>query len=614
MYMNLAARRRRKAGGGAPPPPLEPPVNTTGPRIQLTPDMLQIIYTPGVWTGEPDPTITARLWQFTTDLGPATPLITILPEWREVNVEVRETADNGVGDPVLVFSNGLPLPYLATGPMGLDAVSTIRATPGRSGQIRVTNGLPPFTTDAAWPITFSAWSRDGNWSGAAIPDGPQIVTITDALGESIRVTFDYTGLVAPDTRPIALVALPANTTPPDLDLSPDNSTLLYTPGVWTGAPAPAITARLFVQGVDTAPAAPSMPVQPEWRGKQCGIREEANSAAGGPVFALSPEVLPPALPSLDAQVQAILAGTSGFVFDPQDDASLSLIHNGPSPISGPGDPIGRILSRTGFGAGPSRQSFNATVAARPVLQVDRTLLFDGLDDGLATGSQNFMGNNVPAASIFMIIRPLAAALTGYHAILFAQTGEAAGNQNERFGLHLQDGNLVATCRRTDTDAAVTATSPADLVAEQVYVVGMTCDFAGASPILRLWVDDVEVASAPIPGTPGNTSATQNIRTGLGIRHTTPGRFAGGIGRLLYAPLLLTGPQRATVEAWLSDGPFDPSPIDPGPPVVTPWAPPVDITSAPSFGATVEHNGTAWRNILVTTNLWEPGIFGWEAVT
>jgi hypothetical protein len=342
---------------------------------------------------------------------------------------------------------------------------------------------------------------------------------------------------------------PTNTAAPVLVLL-DQNTLSYSSGAWSGTNPITVVARLFVDNVDVGPATPTMAIQEAWRRKACGIREAATNVAGGPIYALSQEVIAP-LP-LNDQIQAMLAGTSGFVYDPYDYNTLSLIHNGVDPISGPGDLIGRILSK--FGSGPQRQSFQSAAAGRPILQTDRTLLLDGVDDSLGSSSQNFMANNVPAVSLFFRIISAATVLSGYHSVVFAQTAESTGNQNERIGLHIQDGKLVATCRRPDTAAPVILTSPSDLVANGDYTIGADFDFAGASPLARLWINNAVVASIAIPGTPENTSTGNNLRTGLGVRHTTPGKFAGRYGRLFYATQVLTDPQRATVDAWLKEVP------------------------------------------------------------
>jgi hypothetical protein len=174
---------------------------------------------------------------------------------------------------------------------------------------------------------------------------------------------------------------PANITAPALTLVGED-TLTYTPGVWEGEPPIVITARLFIDGVDTAPATPSMAIQDAWRERGCSVREAATNIAGGPVFALSQEVRPPALRPPEEALEALLAGRLGYAVDPRDLATLFQDSTAAEPVTEVGQLIGSV--RTKFGAAP--YSFIQATASLQPLYADGVIDPDGVDDMLDMGA------------------------------------------------------------------------------------------------------------------------------------------------------------------------------------------------------------------------------------
>lgn len=87
------------------------------------------------------------------------------------------------------------------------------------------------------------------------------------------------------------------------------------------------------------------------------------------------------------------AGEQGAWYDPGDLSTLFQDSAGTTPVTAVGQPVGRILDKSGRGNHASQ-----TVAtSRPVLHQDSGgryyLLFDGVDDGLQTPSINFSGTD-----------------------------------------------------------------------------------------------------------------------------------------------------------------------------------------------------------------------------
>jgi hypothetical protein len=83
------------------------------------------------------------------------------------------------------------------------------------------------------------------------------------------------------------------------------------------------------------------------------------------------------------------AGEQGAWYDPSDFATMFQDSAGTTPVTAVEQPVGLILDKSGRG----NHAIQATAASRPVLKQDASgnyyLNFDGVDDGLATGSIDF---------------------------------------------------------------------------------------------------------------------------------------------------------------------------------------------------------------------------------
>jgi hypothetical protein len=326
----------------------------------------------------------------------------------------------------------------------------------------------------------------------------------------------------------------------------NHNTLSYTRGVWTGHPAPTVTAVLNVvggpSGIVVVPG--NITVDDAWRGKNASILESGVNGVDPGFQQVSNTVAVPAAADLDAEIEAMLAGTTGCVFDPQDLSTLSQSHNSDVPVTAQGDQIGRMRSKYGTTV---RNMIQSTAAARGLWQSDGTILFDGVDDNLTSGLNI---QNVPEVTVASWCKPSAAGLTGDDALLFSQVA-GTGSTNERVLLRLANGVPTLTCRRLDADAVTTVPGTVTLAVDTAHVIIGQMDFAGASPLAQLFVDGVSVNDEPISGTPGNIESTASGRSGYGTRHTTM-RFGGKLGRAFYAPFVLTPEQFAIVEAWLEE--------------------------------------------------------------
>lgn len=111
------------------------------------------------------------------------------------------------------------------------------------------------------------------------------------------------------------------------------------------------------------------------------------------------------------------AGEQGIWLDPSDFSTLYQDAAGTTPVTAVGQPVGKILDKSGRGNHASQ----STSASRPTLQQDANgcyyLSFDGTDDGMIAGAAstfNFLHNNL-GATVFCGYMPSGASV--YHTIL-----------------------------------------------------------------------------------------------------------------------------------------------------------------------------------------------------
>lgn len=100
------------------------------------------------------------------------------------------------------------------------------------------------------------------------------------------------------------------------------------------------------------------------------------------------------LPIGDIITQLFANNEQGFAFDFNDLSTMYQDAAGTIPVTGVGQPVGRVLDKSGRGNHASQ----STSAKRPILQQNATtgayyLAFDGVDDCLATGNVDFSGSS-----------------------------------------------------------------------------------------------------------------------------------------------------------------------------------------------------------------------------
>jgi hypothetical protein len=619
MYMNLAAGRRRRAAGGAGG---APPTNIVPPLLALVDqngsDALQ--YTPGVWP--PGAEVTASLWingvfERVQGTGGTTTNL-VLPEWRGYPAEVREVATNPSSGAVTnLTSNVVSVPFIpgvsnllvgtqggvygftdgafgGLAPANLEGyvVASLTVDAGNVTTLRLNGGVQALNVNrVAVDFGNGVWQLDWN-SGSGAYVGP-------ATG-----SYAFLQAALGTTIPITLVMSPVNVTAPTLTLV-DITTANYGRGTWAHGPTTYLAELWTDDGAgNQAQVAAAVPpgdiaIQPEWLGLSLVLYELGrNDAGNGSEGFVESNLLQ--MPTAEEVMIDFLAGTPGFYLKPDDPTTLFQDSAGTVPVTANGQPVGRI---NGAGGTTTPVFSMGTVAQQPTYAAPGRILGDGVDD-LLGGPTPWAFNNMPCCFLCFNAEVVSLPVTGDAFWGFAN------NQTVFVQLNLDSAGSLLLLVQNVTSPPVTAAIMLPGVRKTITVL---CDWTGEGRY-EVFVDGVSVTSI-VPG-PVAAPVHSNIN-----RHRLLSNIANTlqpvnakIGRFVLSNVRPNPFEQAALEAWVSDGPFDPSP--PAPPRSEQrWVEPTDFTSISKVDGLVTHNGRTWRNIAATGNLGEPGIFyGWEAVT
>ena len=131
--------------------------------------------------------------------------------------------------------------------------------------------------------------------------------------------------------------------------------------------------------------------------------------------------------SCSSPINLFVAGEQGAWYDPSDLSTLFQDSAGTTPVTAVEQPVGKILDKSGRG----NHATQATAAKRPVLKQDANgkyyLLFDGVDDALATGSIDFTATD--KMTVVAGVRKLSDAAVGMIVELSASESGNSGTFN-----------------------------------------------------------------------------------------------------------------------------------------------------------------------------------------
>ena len=164
------------------------------------------------------------------------------------------------------------------------------------------------------------------------------------------------------------------------------------------------------------------------------------------------------------------ASEQGVWYDPSDLSTLFQDSAGTVPVTATGQPVGRILDKSGRG----NHATQATTASKPILQQDANgkyyLAFDGVDDGMATAAVDFTGTD----KMTVVEGQRSIGLTGMHVALGGSIGVGS------FYVFTNAVSNYEFARRASGAAEGTSTGVISLPDTSVLTYGV--DFASATEV------------------------------------------------------------------------------------------------------------------------------------
>lgn len=240
-------------------------------------------------------------------------------------------------------------------------------------------------------------------------------------------------------------------------------------------------------------------------------------------------------PTLASQIAALIHGFSGpkVWLDPADISTLQQDSAGTTPVTTIGDPIGRIMDKSGA----ANHAVQATAASRPLWQ--RAYAgFDGVDDSWATPSIDFSATD--EVTVIAGVRRLSDAAAAILCELSASLNANAGT----FNLRAPDsvGANYSWNSRGTTQANVFVSSAAAPVTSILCGIG---DVSSDVAILR--VNGVPTSSATDQGI-GNYG---NFPLFIGRRNNASLPFNGNLYGLIVIGRLLSESELTLCEKYMT---------------------------------------------------------------
>lgn len=242
---------------------------------------------------------------------------------------------------------------------------------------------------------------------------------------------------------------------------------------------------------------------------------------------MMPMLMKPSTGGVDyeAEVDALLSGTTGWAVDLADTSTVFTDTGGTTPVTTPGDGIGRLNSKFGTTA------YNWTQATNKPLWNGASQQTDGTNDLVQTTSWSGMNN---VAGVSFTIRFLVDDLSVNRSLFSCST---ATGTVPRFGIRLESsGAILLYGRRLDADPQFNFTTATGLITTGVeYTLQCVQDYAGTGDV-EILLDGSSVLTDTMPGSPANTSNTNSARCrwSLNTSNTLNDWFDGKTGSAIMA--------------------------------------------------------------------------------
>lgn len=262
----------------------------------------------------------------------------------------------------------------------------------------------------------------------------------------------------------------------------------------------------------------------------------AESIIGYETFSLSD-----ALGALDGVFPNDLfrAGEQGVWYDPADMSTLFQDSAGTIPVTATGQPVGRMMDKSGNG----HHVTQSTAASRPTFRDVgglRYLEFDGANDAMVSGTVNLSATD--AVTIFAGLRKLSDAAVG---IFLEFTGNSS-TTNGSFAILAPHAAANATIGFRSRGTVLSQATPAGLAAPTTRVISMSSDISADSIIAR--VNGAVVATSVTDQGTGNYA---NSQINIGRRADTSSPFIGHMYGLVVRGALTGAATTTAIEDWMA---------------------------------------------------------------
>ena len=173
-------------------------------------------------------------------------------------------------------------------------------------------------------------------------------------------------------------------------------------------------------------------------------------------------------------------GEQGVWYDPSDLSTLFQDNLGATPVTAAGQTVGRILDKSGRG----NHATQATLAQRPTYQIDSTgrpyLSFDGVDDGMVTGT---ITPGINKVQVFAGMRKLSDAAVGTP-LAFA-TSSTFGSGTGVFMINAPNAIAAANFAFAARGTSTASVTPTGFAAPVTSILSGTADILAPQTSLRV---------------------------------------------------------------------------------------------------------------------------------
>lgn len=275
------------------------------------------------------------------------------------------------------------------------------------------------------------------------------------------------------------------------------------------------------------------------------LRAEGLTGALPDMFGQFDGTLGGGAPDYEAEVQALLAGTLGFVTDPADTAINFTDTAGTVPVTNAGV---STVARSDSKFGTTLYNWQQPTGASQPLWAGASLQTDGIDDHLTSAASYSFASSLTGETITFRVRADALAAASNPLSI----SHSSATLSRRLFTINTDGSIQLASRRANGDSPLTLISAAGVLSTGVAAtiqsrINFTTDVA------ELFVNGTLVASGTQTGTSGAASdatTTARVRIAANLATTAGAFLQGRVGCIVYAPFVADATQMANCRGFV----------------------------------------------------------------